>query len=216
MDLVGGANLIDGSSFSFVEDRFGNPNSAIYLNQGYLKVPPGVYFEGDFTITAWINLKNFSSFSPIIDFGNGPDTIDNILLSVRDATFGAEVYFNRDRSFMYSDDRISLNKWYFVAFSMVGMVGSLYLDGKFLKSSILLIPRNEIRVNNFIGINNLNIAENKVNAVYSSIKIYKNGLTSEEIKNEFNNVDEISQTSYLTTKTPPTTSTTKSVITSSK
>ena len=41
-DLVGDANLRDGSNYSFVSDRFNNPNSAIYFNNGYLKIPSGL------------------------------------------------------------------------------------------------------------------------------------------------------------------------------
>ena len=55
-DGIGGANLYGGSSYSFTADRFDNPNSAIYLKNGYLQVPSGTYFTGDFAITAWIYL----------------------------------------------------------------------------------------------------------------------------------------------------------------
>jgi hypothetical protein len=43
-DLIGGATL-GGSQYSYTYDRFYNPNSAIFLNNGYLKVPAGVYFN---------------------------------------------------------------------------------------------------------------------------------------------------------------------------
>ncbi len=59
-DVVGGANLFGGSSYSFVSDRFNSSNSAIFFNQGYLQVPTGVYFSGDFTFTAWIYFKFLS------------------------------------------------------------------------------------------------------------------------------------------------------------
>jgi hypothetical protein len=70
-DVVGGANLYGGSNYSFTFDRFCSANSAIYFNKGYLQVPEGVYFSGDFTVTAWIYLKSYQSYSRIFDFGNG-------------------------------------------------------------------------------------------------------------------------------------------------
>jgi hypothetical protein len=70
-DVIGGAYLFGGSNYSFVPDRFCSLNSAIYLNKGYLQVPAGVYFSGDFTLTAWIYLKSYQSYSRIFDFGNG-------------------------------------------------------------------------------------------------------------------------------------------------
>jgi hypothetical protein len=80
-DLVGGANLFGGGNYSFVSDRFGSPNSAIYFNKGYLQVPEGVYFSGDFTVTAWIFLKSYQSWSRIFEFGNGRDS-DNVGLAM--------------------------------------------------------------------------------------------------------------------------------------
>ncbi len=53
-DIVGGADLYNGVSYSLTTDRFGNANSAIYLNNGYLQVPTGVYFSGDFTVNCEI------------------------------------------------------------------------------------------------------------------------------------------------------------------
>ena len=56
-DLIGGADLFQGSKYSYTYDRFNNSNSAIYFDRGYLQVPQGNYFSGDFTFTAWIYLK---------------------------------------------------------------------------------------------------------------------------------------------------------------
>jgi len=78
-DVIGGSNLYGGTSYSFTTDRFCEENSAIWFNNGYLQVPPGVFFYGDFTVIAWINLKSYQYYSRIIDFGNGsPD--DNFIL----------------------------------------------------------------------------------------------------------------------------------------
>ncbi len=69
-DMIGIAHLFNGFNYSFVEDRYGNLNSSIYFQNGYLQVPPGVYFSYDFTFTVWIKLKSFKAYSRVIDFGN--------------------------------------------------------------------------------------------------------------------------------------------------
>ncbi len=60
-DLIGEANLYNGYNYLFVSDRFCTPNSAIYLRNGYLQIPDGVYLSGDFTVTVWISLKYIRS-----------------------------------------------------------------------------------------------------------------------------------------------------------
>ncbi len=71
-DVIGGANLFKGFSYSSDLDRFCSPNAAIYFNQGYLQVPEGVYFSGDFTVTAWIYLKSYLLVGQIVGPVCGP------------------------------------------------------------------------------------------------------------------------------------------------
>ena len=79
-DIKGGTDLFGGSSYSFIYDRFCSPNSSFYFNHGFLQVPPGVYFSGDFTFTVWTYLKSYQSFSRILDFGNsGPKNNVNLM-----------------------------------------------------------------------------------------------------------------------------------------
>lgn len=49
-DEIGGAHLFGGQNYRLVNDRFGNPESAVLFDQGYLQAPEGFYFRGDFTI----------------------------------------------------------------------------------------------------------------------------------------------------------------------
>ena len=81
-DVVGNAGFINGANYTFVPNRFCNPNSAIYLNFGYLQAPTNVYFSGDFTITGWINIINFQqyTFIDILSFANGQSNDVNVRL----------------------------------------------------------------------------------------------------------------------------------------
>ncbi len=40
-DLIGSANLYGGVNIEWVPDRFGRPNSAVYLNTGHFLAPSG-------------------------------------------------------------------------------------------------------------------------------------------------------------------------------
>jgi len=116
-DLVGGSKLFGGLNYSFALDRFCSPNSAIYFNKGYLQVPEGVYFSGDFTFTAWIYLRTYQYWSRIIDFGN-EKAIDNVVLTMFDLTYKLRAIIYKSSSYQLIDtsSKINLNEWYFICF----------------------------------------------------------------------------------------------------
>ena len=53
----------------FGTDRLGNPNSALYLNDGYLTLPPNIYFNATdgFTISLWFKYVTTKKWQAIID-----------------------------------------------------------------------------------------------------------------------------------------------------
>jgi hypothetical protein len=157
-DPVGGADLYNGLSYSFTTDRFGNANSAIYFNSGYLQVPPGIYFAGDFTVTAWIYLYSYESFSRIFDFASSVSS-DNVLLGMYDTTSaltanilnGGSYSTLEGDSYVYyysGPTLIQLNAWYHVAFVLSGTTGNLYLNGILLRSGTLFVPNRVTRDSN--------------------------------------------------------------------
>ena len=81
-DIIGGADLFNGTNYEFTNDRFSNPGSSILFNNGYLTIPPNVYFNGDFSITLWVKFKSFQKNAKIFNFGNFGDAgeSDNIQL----------------------------------------------------------------------------------------------------------------------------------------
>jgi len=187
-DVIGGANLFGGSNYSFFSDRFSIPNSAIYFNNGYLQVPAGVYFSGDFTLTAWIYLKSYQLNSRIFDFGNGPG-IDNVILSIDGTTsqIRGRIYNGNGLS-SYSEitrsSIINLNQWYFISFVLSGTTGYIYVNGNLVINGSLQKPNNKTRTNNYIGKSNL-ASNSNANAIYDEIKIYNKALTSIEISSQY-------------------------------
>jgi len=183
-DVVSGAHLFGGSSYSFVPDRFCSPNSAIYFNQGYLQVPEGVYFSGDFTFTAWIYLKSYQLNSRIFEFGNGQPN-DNVALSMSRLTNRMYVFtfIGPSISQFEASAIINLNEWYFVAFVLSGTTGYIYVNGNQVTTGTLYVPINIIRRNNNIGKSNWN--EPNADAIYDELKIYQGALSSADIMNEY-------------------------------
>jgi hypothetical protein len=186
-DVVGGANLYGGENYSFVPDRFGSQNSAIYFNQGYLQVPEGVYFSGDFTFTAWIYLRTYRRYSRIFDFGNG-ESNDNIGLGLYNETFNIYgiIYKDSQASRILTTLIINLNEWYFISFVLYGTTGYIYVNGNQVSNDTLNIPANLNRTMNYIGKSNWKYDTNiYVNAIYDEFKIHKVALSSSEIMNEY-------------------------------
>lgn len=76
-DIVGEKDLFEGVNYLFTNDRFNNANSSIHFNDGFLKVPTGCYFSGDFSVVAWVKLNSNNPYQRLFDFANGPD-MDNV------------------------------------------------------------------------------------------------------------------------------------------
>ena len=68
IDVVGGKHMTIGQNASFSSDNNGNTNSSLDLNNGYVKAPDGIYFNGDFTITVWVMPRKFTNGSRLLDF----------------------------------------------------------------------------------------------------------------------------------------------------
>lgn len=183
-DVIGGANLYGGMSYSFVADRFNNSNSAIYFNGGYLQVPPGVYFSGDFSLIAWINLKSYQSFSRIIDFGNAA-AIDNVVLTMYSNTsqLMGVTFVSTSETRIFSPGLIQLNQWYHVAFALSGTNGSIYLNGVPVANATLVSPNNLTRNLNYVG--RSNSGNPYPNAVYDDLRIYQGSLSAAQILNDY-------------------------------
>jgi hypothetical protein len=188
-DVVGGANLYGGSSYSFTHDRFCSPNSAIYFNKGYLQVPTGVYFSGDFTVTAWFYFKSYQINSRIFDFGNG-ESSNNVFLAIN--LFGAvnnyrirgASYIGSSNSIISTSPFIKLNQWYFISFVLSGKTGFIYINGSQMATGTMVVPKNIIRATNYIGKSNW-ASHSNADAIYDELKIYQEALSSIDILNEY-------------------------------
>lgn len=160
--------MYNGYNVEFVEDRFGNPNSAI--SYGYYQIPPGVYIKGDFTISFWIRNSNDYA-KTIFKFEN--NTYDTILIfSNGFATNWYGVYGD-----IYSTD------WKLVVATLSGRTGSLYINGLLkIQKNEMYIPLNVKRITN---IGNIGEAvyqqQNNLNSYLDDLRIYDRALSQSEI-----------------------------------
>jgi len=182
-DVIGGANMsLTSGKFtvSFVNDRFCNPNSAIFFNNSTgLSVPTGVYFSGDFTLNVWIYLKANQPYNVrIIDFGNA-GYIDNIQVAIQ----SMQIYYSSCINSTLSrsikmNSFLNLNTWYHVTVTLNGTIGSIYVNGSLVATGAAIVPRNVLRYYNLIGyIYPI--------AIYDDLKIYQEAMSEEQILNDY-------------------------------
>jgi hypothetical protein len=179
-DVVGGANMYNGTNYTFAYDRFCNAYSAINFSSGYLQVPPGIYFSGEFAITAWIYLlPQQTQTSRIIDFGNGPGS-NNILFSI--TGLSGHIYANSSVS-ATGNTSLNLNKWYHVAFFLQNLRGSVFVNGNLASRVFLNYPVVVTRNLNYIGKSNWATHKNAY-AIFDDLKIYQ-GASETQIVDDF-------------------------------
>jgi hypothetical protein len=191
-DYIGQSDMSVGVNAELGPDRFDNPQSALYLNNGYCTVPPGVYFNGSpFTITAWVKEVQFGYVSRLLDFGNGYD-IDNIVLTISAHTtlcpFMLTFNAGTNDPSIYASSCLSLGEWTHLAAVFDGSNGLVYLNGTPGASQSSASPQNVLRQNCFIGRSNwLSWGDQDADAYFDDIKIYNRALSADEIRRDMNN-----------------------------
>ena len=184
-DVVGNAGFINGANYTFVPNRFCNPNSAIYLNFGYLQAPTNVYFSGDFTITGWINIIYSQQFtySSILSFSNGQSNTVYVKLLTDKHLYRL---FGYTQNGVVSTDYILNQKtWYHLSIVQINTNGKIYINGQRIRTENLASPDNINRTTNYIGKNDDPALRLNLNAILSDLKIYKGALSDDQVLNDY-------------------------------
>ena len=193
IDVVAGANMTQTGNANFANDRFQNVASAISFNGGSYSVPPGIYFNYDFSITLWGNLDiNASDYlTPILSFTNWADNTagnwqDGIALQFYTVQFPIFLIFNATNGvYSLSNKAFNRNTWTHFALTLNGNTGSIYIDGILASSRNLYVPNNVVRnINNFGSHPSCPSAYAKIDFV----KFYNRSLSSTEIQTELNQI----------------------------
>ena len=191
-DVIGGAHLFNGRYTGLTTDRFGRPLSALNLNGGFYQIPPGNYFPtGQFTITVWINLRNYGNWPSIITFANGFH-FDTIFCGFQGTSSRPALeIFNGDNKLTTSfSASIGLNEWIHLALTFdPNFHHRIYVDANLMRSSNLLQSlKKTTRLYNYIGrSDNYPDQQPYLNAIIDELKIFSRALSQQEIQFEMNN-----------------------------
>ena len=228
-DLIGNAHMSLGFNTTFVEDRFGMPNSALALNGGWTQVPSGIYFDSSqFTATAWVYPSQLGKYSRVFDFGNGQYS-NNIGLAFCSNFLNsnpiAEIYNGSLLALprVLSSKSLNLDAWQFLALTFNGSILSLFINGSLAGSSSM--PNGETfqlphlnRARNFFGKSNWPI-DGYSSSFLDDIRFYSisltqtqiNDLMNDDVSNSFSACPFISTTTTSSSTTSTITTTTTSL-----
>ena len=181
-DMVSQAYLYDPVSVSFTTDRLNTPGAALYLNKGYISAPPGIYFKGDYTVSAWFKVAS-NAAAILIDFA-GPNHVNEVAVGI---SFGNGISYdlntdanNGNFSQVFSATAIKLNKWQFLAVTLNGTQCSIYLDGVLTKTGNAVSPSYVTRSFNYIGRSNWPSYAGTTAAI-DDLKFFNRALTQSEL-----------------------------------
>lgn len=185
-DLIGSSSLTIGQNISFAADRR-KLSSALDLYFGYFQVPSGFYFNGNFSVAAWIFVRSPSYYGSLIDFMSS-STGDRVWISFFGGIGGVEPKINL---FTFNNASVhsgfysglyELNTWIHLCVTFANGNGNIYFNGFLNTSGTTFIPNNVNRDMNFIGKNNIP-NYSLLNAIIDDLRIYNRVLESNEIKN---------------------------------
>jgi hypothetical protein len=171
-----------------VNDRFGNEFSAYSFNgiSDFIFVPEDVYFDGDFTISVWINPRQIRSWNRILDFGNS-ENAQNVFLAISQSESGkpvGSVFGPHGRIFteITSNSIIPLNRWSHIVFLLQGSIAKLYLNRELVAiKQNCIIPPSVKRGKNYIGRSNWQ-QDGYTNATIDDITIFSRAINEAEIE----------------------------------
>ncbi|CAF0819998.1 unnamed protein product, partial [Brachionus calyciflorus] len=186
-DVSKAQDLYEQTSLVFISDRFGNSNSAFRLLNGYVRAPPGTYFSGDFSITAWVRLNSYVNHQRLLDFGNGRDS-DNVLVSLSGTSQSIyfHSYYGSNQYVFDSTTILPLNIWHHVAFTVAGPVMKIFVNGTLVANktqSATNVVQSVNRQTNYFG--KSNFGDSNADCDLDDLKIYSKELTESELKKEF-------------------------------
>ena len=178
-------NLYNSHNMSWVNNRRGENNSALYLNNGFIQInTSSVSWTGDFTIAAWVHVKTRMSCGKLLDCGiKGQNELVINLHSCNGDGQSLQVYSNRSVSGLVYNRNILGAKWQHVAFTFNHGKIVIYTDGVPVASGTTHIKPN-VNTNYgtcFIGKSQWNNNPN-IDAYIDDLWMFNRGLSADEVK----------------------------------
>lgn len=189
-DHIGSADLIPELNVEMAEDRFGNPNSSMFLNNGYASLPPGVYFNSsDFTIIAWIKPIDLSTLGnhAFMSFSNQYQT-EIVYVSYGSSTFYPEFVSQisvSDYTYLTASEMLDANVWNHLVARQKDGILFLYLNGTLVGSITNNTPiRHVERAYCYFG-HSVFIGELNAFAYFDDLQFYGRALNETELYDLF-------------------------------
>jgi len=152
----------------------------------FLKLPPDVYFNSDFTFEAWFYKRNNNTWSRILDFGNGANQ-NNVIVVLSNSSSGKLSFHvnndNTNKSFVLEED-IPMNEWVHVTLRLTAHLAWVYINGEYVDLGLLQQPDDTSREINYIGRSNW-ANDSYADMLIDELRIYNVALEPEEIKAHF-------------------------------
>ena len=185
VDSQTGSPMTNPINAAFVNDRVDASNSAVYLNLGYLTLPTGVYFNSDFSITAWVNVQSLSSHGErLFDCGTSTDVKNNIIVAIQKNLLQTPYFqiFNAGASnTLLTTNTIPLSTWTHYAVTLSGTTGTIYLNGVSQTSGTMQVPLSVSRARCYVGKSNYGSQDGLATSYYDDIMFFSRALTLDEI-----------------------------------
>ncbi|WMW77792.1 Ig-like domain-containing protein [Flavobacterium sp. 20NA77.7] len=151
----------------------------------YVSAPSAVYFDDNtYTIEGWVYIKSHAFYQRFIDFGNGPDN-SNVVLILSEATSGKPGFVNINaagqQDFIISPTPMPLNEWVHIAAVRNGSFAGIYVNGVLTVSSNswAINTENIIRNNCFVGKDNWGVQT--ANVKMAELRIWSSAKTQAQI-----------------------------------
>jgi Concanavalin A-like lectin/glucanases superfamily len=174
----------------------GNPtysdNGMVLSGEGqYAYLAPGVYFRGDFTIVAWVYLNSYASWSRIIDFGDGAEAANLVILAATDGPLGYPVMRVGGTQFE-ANEQIPLGEWVQVAARMSGTEGRIFINGEKVGHSAgpwndMTPAVDSVRQHCYIGHSNY-AGDADLDGSFGELQIYNYALSDSDILGAYNDL----------------------------
>ncbi len=184
------------------EDRLNKSDSALLLNNGYIRIPSGVYFNGDFTFMAWVKFNR--RFTSLFVFKHSSRSL-NIFCDIQAVneivSYEYEYDMNRityksynktqctvstlNTNLIITDTELKLNQWIHLALVFSNNSLRFYLNNTLNGKTSLEMLRNEYFNSNFIGKQGINNLED-YSITYDEIKMFDRSLNEYELRKQTN------------------------------
>jgi hypothetical protein len=146
---------------------------------GYVEVPEDRWFQGDFTVEAWVCLRARSHWCRVLDFSNGEGR-DNIILAFKEGTGRLALAVHPTQ--LVSDAEVPLNRWTHVAATLSGNTAVLYINGiEVARRTDMPRPTAVVRTQNYLGRSAWN-SDGYLNGLLAEVRIWDVARADHEIQ----------------------------------